>query len=416
MVNNIQMLISLCKQELDSREYSPKLKENIQNTWLELETWMNGIGHEIFTEKVGFKFCDQTFGWHDLTRPIKQQDRIGLRAIRMLTSYQKDGDFEFRTPSVIRKFSGSTGKYMDRYLAYLQDDVELKCSTISNKRRYLVLFNEYMEARKFEYFDITVELIANFYQSQSFSLASKHNCNSTLRLFLRYLFDIGVTVTDYSICIMPDNYKKSRKLPTTYEESEIKELIQAIERGSAIGKRDYLVILLAAQYGWRASDIVSFSFKQINWDKNLISLNQQKTNVSVNYPLISSVGNAIIDYLKNGRPYTKASEVIVSHEISNKGKKLNKATIHSIVSKYMRKADIKNWEIKKHGPHSLRHSLATNMLKRNISIPIISTVLGHQNTESTKIYLSIDYDQLRKCSLSVPPVRSKYFHGGEDYE
>jgi len=126
-------------------------------------------------------------------------------------------------------------------------------------------------------------------------------------------------------------------------------------------------------------------------------------------PLLSSVGNAVIDYLKNGRPDTDAQEIVVAHDTANRGKKITSSTIYSIVAKYFRAANIENWREKKHGPHSLRHSLATNLLKRNVSMPQIATVLGHQSTESTKAYLSLDIEQLRKCALPMPELGTDIF-------
>jgi integrase len=158
-------------------------------------------------------------------------------------------------------------------------------------------------------------------------------------------------------------------------------MINAIDRSSAKGKRDYLVLLLAAECGWRASDITSFSLEQIDWDKNKVSMVQQKTDIPVDFPLLASVGNAVIEYIKHGRPAGGDNVIIVNHENTHKGKKLTSPTIHSVVSNAMRTANIQNWKIKQHGSHSLRHSLATNMLKHNIAMPIISTVLGHQSTE-----------------------------------
>jgi integrase len=184
-----------------------------------------------------------------------------------------------------------------------------------------------------------------------------------------------------------------------------------VERSSATGKRDYLVLLLAAEYGWRSGDIVNFKFSQINWDKNVISFSQHKTDIPVEYPLLSSVGNAIIDYLKHGCPSTDVEKIIVSAESSKKGHPISSATVHSIVTKYMAKADIKNWKNKKHGAHSLRHSLATNMLKKNVSMPIISSVLGHQNTETAKIYLKIDMEKLHQCPLTMPVMYSPHYKG-----
>jgi integrase len=203
--------------------------------------------------------------------------------------------------------------------------------------------------------------------------------------------------------------KISEKLPTTYTDEEISRMILAVERGSSIGKRDYLVLLLASEYGWRASDITGFQFSWIDWDKNIISFNQHKTGVAVQYSLLSSVGNAIIDYLKNGRPDTKAQEIIVGHDTLKGGKKLSSPTIHSIVAKYLRAANIENWKQKKHGPHALRFSLATNMLKNNISIPIIASILGHQSTKYTKRYIALDVDQLKKCALPIPSLKTTVF-------
>jgi site-specific recombinase XerD len=211
-----------------------------------------------------------------------------------------------------------------------------------------------------------------------------------------------------------DNYRKNCKIPTTYTEKEIGNLLAAVNRSSAIGKRDYLILLLAAEYGWRVSDIVKFNFSQIDWDKNRISFSQSKTDAPAEYPLLSSVGNALIDYLKNGRPDTTVSEIIVSAESSKRGQAMNKTTIHSIVTKYMNIADIKDWRLKKHGPHSLRHSLASNMLKNNVPMPVISIALKHQNTESTKIYLTVDVERLRECPLPVPVIKTTYYRGWQE--
>ena len=248
-----------------------------------------------------------------------------------------------------------------------------------------------------------------FFSFKDYSLSSRHNSASCIRIFLRYIFDNGKTLKDNSVYVLGDNFRKGRNIPTTYEEEEIQRMISSVERSSTIGKRDYLILLLACEYGWRASDITSFCFSNIDWDNNLISFCQHKTDVPVTFPLLSSVGNAIIDYLKHARPHTDVPEIIVSLDNVNKGKPLSSPTVHSIVTKYLKKANIKDWKNKKHGPHALRHSLATNLLKNNIAMPIISTVMGHQRTETTSIYLSLDYDKLKQCALTMPVLRSPFY-------
>jgi site-specific recombinase XerD len=385
MEKEIRKLVNLCEQELTSREYTFNRHRIISTTWEDLIRWMEEREYNTFDEAIGFRYCDETFSSRNLSG-IQKKDQLPLRAIRMLISYQKEGDFEFRTPSVLRTFSGQSGQLMEAYLNHLRETVCLTESTLSNKRQYLYAFNFYLEEYEIALNDINVDRIADFYSCQNYSLASKHNCNSTLRLFLRHAFDAGMTEQDGSIHILPDSYNNQRKIPTTYQEEEIRRILEAVERASATGKRDYVILLLASEYGWRSSDIVNLRFEQIDWDSNTISLSQHKTGSTAVYPLLSSIGNAVIDYLKHGRPETEATEIIVSCETGKRGKKLSASTVHSIVTKYMRRANISHWQQKKHGPHSLRHSLATNMLKKNVSLPIISTVLGHQNTESTKVY------------------------------
>lgn len=410
MERDIKKLVNLCEQELTSREYTFNRHRIISTAWDDLVQWMKQRRLETFDETIGYQYCDETFGSRVLSG-IQKKDQVPLRAVRMLISYQKDGDFEFRTPSVQHSFAGHSGKLMEAYLDHLRETVCLAESTISNKRYYLYAFNHYLEEHELALKDVNVDSIVHFYTYQDYSLASKHNCNSTLRLFLRYAYDTGITDQDHSIHILSDSYNTQRKIPTTYQEEEIRQILDAVDRASAVGKRDYVILLLASEYGWRSSDIVNFSFDQIDWDNNAISLRQHKTGGTVVYPLLSSVGNALIDYLKHGRPVTEAQEIIVSSETVNRGKKLSTPTVHSIVSKYMRRANIRHWRQKKHGPHSLRHSLATNMLQKNIALPLISTILGHQNTESTKLYLSMDYKRLKQCALPIPELKTGIYGG-----
>lgn len=412
MVTDFKTLVSLCEDELNSREYTAIHLGRIKAEWKNLANWMNLHNYTIFSESIGFQYCDETLGTHILAEKLVHRDRIRLRAVRMLTSYQKDGDFEFRTPQVERIFHGSTGMGISLYLSYLRNVQHLSESTIRNKNQYLYEFFFYMEKNILTLDNICIEVMENFFDSMDYSLASRHNCSSTLRIYFRYAHDNGITSKDNSSFVLNDNYNRHSKIPTTYDEDEIRRIIASVERSSVTGKRDYLILLLAAEYGWRSSDIVGFRFSQIDWDKNVIGFSQHKTGMPVEYPLLSSVGNAIIDYLKHGRPVTDSEEIIVSAESAKKGRPLSTPTVHSIVTKYMHKANIKNWKNKKHGPHSLRHSLATNMLKRNVSMPIISTVLGHQDTESTKVYLKVDVEKLRQCPLSMPRIYSKHYGAG----
>ena len=409
MVKNFETLVSLCDEELRHREYLGSYYVRLVTHWDKLRAWLADQEITEFSEEVGNKYLEAVYGTHLLPVKSPVKTREGFRAIRMLISYQKCAEFEFRSPSVEYTFYGTVGKVAFDYLEYCRIERTLAQKTLDNKRLYLFDFSSYMDDGGVWFDSLSVEEMESFFKSKGYSLSSRHNCASVVRNFLRYVFETGKHDKDCSVFVLKDNYRKNSKLPTTYEEGEIRSMLNAVERASAIGKRDYLVLLLATEYGWRAKDITLFRFDQIDWDNNVIRFDQHKTEMPVEFPLLSSVGNAIIDYLKHGRPRSDAPEVIVSHMGVNLGSPLASPTIHSIVTKYLRRADIAGWTRKKHGPHAMRHSLATNLLGKNVALPIISTVMGHQRTETTSIYISVDYDRLKACALPMPPLRSPLY-------
>jgi len=405
---DIMELITVCESELIDRGYRKERCKLMRTEWGNFATWMKKQGYKALTEEIGMQYCNERFGSNTFPS-IKKSDRTYFRAIRMLISYQAYGFFEFRSPTATpKKFIGETGRMMETYLLWLTHNKKLSAGTLEEKRRHLCAFNAYMENESIPVLELKTETLTVFYELSNYTLPKKQILSIALKDFLRYIFDIGAVSKDMSYIVMPVS-KGQKKLPTTYTEEEIKRMLAAVERGSDIGKRDYLVLLLAAEFGWRASDIVNFSFSWIDWDKNTISFDQQKTGVAVRYPLLSSVGNAIVDYLKHGRPKTTVQEIIVAHDIGTRGEKLRTPTLHSIVTKYLRAANIENWKQKKHGTHALRHSLATNLLKKNASLPMIASILGHQRTETTKIYISLDIDQLKQCALPMPKLNTNVF-------
>lgn len=409
MITNFKDLLAEVDKEVRNREICSSSYICKSAQWEQLSKWMDEHGYINFNEDIGAQYCKETFGTYICLPGMSKKTIRQLRAIRMIISFQKTGSFEFRTPSKSPNYNGNLGNQISTYIKHCTDTLNLANPTVRNKEHYLCRLNGFLEERSIKLNDININLINEYYQEICPTLALRHNAGSVLRNFLKYCFDMKYLAKDLSYLILPDNYKKNSKLPTTYSEDEIKKLIQVVDRSSRIGKRDYLILLLAAEYGWRAKDIVVFSFDQINWDDNTISYSQSKTGNPVLFPLLASVGNAIIDYLKNGRPKSSSKVIILSLNRASYGEPIVSPTVHSIVSKYMRIANIPNWQNKKHGPHSLRHSLATNMLKKDIALPIISTVLGHQKTETTKVYLSVDIEKLRQCVLPMPTIRSSCY-------
>ncbi len=411
MVTELKELIRLCKDELHDREYHAHHASALTTEWDSISLWFEQHGITKFDRDSAFAYSDETIGSHIIVDGMSVSQRKKLRALRMLLSYQETGDFEFRSPSVEYDFPGFTGNIIQQYLQDERDKGRAE-KTIECKRHALCRFNKYLIGKNFDFCDLGVNEIEDYLSlTANGSLSLRHNNANHLRQLFHYLYDFGITDKDHAIFVQKDQYRKHCKLPTTYSDAEISRLISAVDRSSAIGKRDYLVLLLVSEYGWRAGDVANFKFDQIDWDRNSISFEQGKTDIPVEFPLLASIGNAIIEYLKYGRPKSDAPEIIVAHGGGKKGRPLSSPTMHSIVSRYMCEANITHWKEKKHGPHSLRHSLATNMLKKGVSMPVISTVLGHQCTETTNIYLKVDSDRLALCAIPIPSVISPLYKG-----
>lgn len=192
---------------------------------------------------------------------------------------------------------------------------------------------------------------------------------------------------------------KRERILSFYSPNEIRRLVSSVDRTTMYGKRDFAVILLAVELGIRSGDIVRLKLSDIHWEHNTIEFTQYKTKLFNQLPLLENIKYALLNYLKYSRPTNQSDLVFIG--IRNGGHQLTNTLIHQIVSKYLRKAGIDISE-RKHGPHAMRHSLASNLLHNNTPMNIIKEVLGHSNINTTRIYLNIDIDTLRTVALEVP--------------
>ncbi|MFT8709309.1 MAG: site-specific integrase [Sporolactobacillus sp.] len=371
--------------------------------WKQIKQFMLNRSLEFYESKVADEFIQNIIGegtYKELSR--KQKDFI--RCACVLTEYQTTGRVSYRCLSKIHHFEGEIGKVI---LDFLTDRKSRGMSkdTLASNRLYLHRFNDYLSSKGVLTISaLNKQQILGYINSLGFySKATIHCTLSSLRNFLRYLSAHHLPTDDLSYLVPKSSYKKENHLPTTYTQDEIEQMIQSIDRGNPKGKRDVVMILLATRLGLRASDICGLKFEHIHWETNQLQLVQKKTKEKLELPLLAEVGNALIDYLKYGRPFSDLPYVFI--HARQPYEKLEEPTLHSIVSFYLKKAGIPV-EQKKRGPHALRHSLAGLLLEKKTPISVISEVLGHASTESTKTYLRIDLETLRQCALEVNPLAS----------
>ena len=355
------------------------------------------------------KFLVGNGNYHSLSRYNKEKYRVNA----ILLEYSLYGIISCRTKHKEEELEDNFSDIINSYERYRLSK-GLSKRTIKSQMVHLKRLRNFLKEKNIN--DLSqlqnghiLDFIKTFvYYSESTTSSSL----SVLRIFLKFLNEQGYHEKDLSYLVPKDTYKSQSKLPTTYTPEEIKKMLESIDRGNPKGKRDYAMVLLCARLGLRSSDVCQLQFSEINWKKNVIVLDQKKTGNTIELPLLPEVGNAIIDYLKFGRPQSESSHVFL--KAGHWCTPLNPATLHTIVRSCLLNAGVEI-ENKKSGPHALRHSLASQLLENKSPLPVISSVLGHKSSEATKGYLRIDISALRSCALPVPPLENQYYDKLEAY-
>ncbi len=200
--------------------------------------------------------------------------------------------------------------------------------------------------------------------------------------------------------------KKNYEFLTKGEATKVKSILS--ETSSLLSNRDKAIGCLAFYTGIRSGDIVNLQFQHINWNKNEIRFNQQKTGNEIILPLTATVGNAIYDYVTIERSKSDLSFVFLSD-----GKWVTKMTqgmLYLASKKIFSAAGIRQSDERK-GLHLFRHNFVTTLLEKEVDSAIISKCLGHQSPDSINHYLDSDLVHLKECSLSIDqyPVRKEVF-------
>lgn len=271
-------------------------------------------------------------------------------------------------------------------------------NTVNTKRKKLREFFVFLEGRKIALTDVTSADISDFMVTLAgLKRVSIKVYTSVLRCFFRHLREIGIIETDLSPTVPEPKIYAEESIPETWTNEELQKLLSSIDRTGGVGKRDYAMILLATMLGMRAGDICCLKFENLDWNRKLITYTQQKTNKVNVLPILPAVGDAIIDYLKNGRIETDSKNVFVRH-INPYGEFQSSTALSENLKRYMSRAGLVVKDRK--GTHSLRHTLASCLLSDRTPLLVISGAMGHDNPITTLGYTKVDIPSLRQCSLS----------------
>lgn len=220
---------------------------------------------------------------------------------------------------------------------------------------------------------------------------------TALRSFLRFLFLRAETDVDLSRAVPMVRQWRFSGVPRYVPAADVERLLRACDRSSATGRRDHAILLLLARLGLRAGEVLALDLEDVRWREAEIVV-RGKGRVRDRLPLLADVGAALALYLKKDRPAGASRRVFVCRKAPHRGFS-HPSSVSTIVARAFARTGLAP---AMRGAHTLRHSLATAMVRRGASLAEIGEVLRHRSPATTEIYAKLDFGALRDVALPWP--------------
>ena len=225
----------------------------------------------------------------------------------------------------------------------------------------------------------------------------KTMCRS-LRVFLRYLHHRGLTPVALAGCVPSVRRWKLASLPNYLPAAQVKQVLDSCDRATAIGRRDYAILILLAKLGLRAGEVATLTLDDIDWRAGEIHIHA-KGRQRARMPMPPNVGAAIVAYLRNDRPKSSCRRLFLRTSAPLVGFESSRA-ITAIAKTALDRAGINGCAHR--GAHVFRHSLAMELQRAGASLSEIGQLLGHRSHDTTRIYAKVDIEALRTLGLPWP--------------
>lgn len=223
---------------------------------------------------------------------------------------------------------------------------------------------------------------------------------ATIRSFLQFQHQRGALPKPLHELIGTVQTYREECLPQPMPWPVVRQLLKKIDRSTPLGLRDYAVLLLAATFGLRRSEVVALKLEDIDWRARTLRISQLKTHQQLALPLTDEAGAALADYLQLARPRSAYRQVFLRHRppvvpmpVWMANRSLNCAAYRAGV-----KLPTPHF-------HSLRHAVALRLLHHGAGLKSIGDLLGHRHPNTTSGYLRLATEDLRSLALPVPHIR-----------
>ena len=307
----------------------------------------------------------------------------------------------------VNRSTGMTDYYsgiIDRMLSFPEWDGKYAHGI----RRYAMPFFKWLAGNQIASISEVDESVIRKYMTESakrLRLNSIPHINRGLRQTFYFLKEEGLVDQDYSFVFslpLPKEHRVRKPIP----HEEIAAILESIDQSTPQGKRDYAMILTGVVTGLRSVDIRELKFENIDWINGEIRISQTKTGKALALPLTKDVGEAVKNYILDGRPDSSSEYIFLRTYAPHP--KLTTSAIYNVFNKYRFALGLPRC-----GFHDLRRALGTSLVTTGTSVTTVAQVLGHRNLESTKQYINLDVEHLRGVGLGLEGFMPKE-EGDED--
>ncbi|MBT7698004.1 MAG: tyrosine-type recombinase/integrase [Desulfobacterales bacterium] len=404
----IEELTEQVGKHLIQLRYSKSSISHYRGVW---RRFLEYSDEQYFSEELAMRYLKDCCSIPETRYPDKlpHKLRVEFRAIRVLYDYERFGQiFSRRMMSPKVKWPIKYRKVVDSFFEHCKKR-SLSPGWMRRQKLVMKSFSQFLDREKIQSCEMINSVsITEFIATQVGYTSNTMSTNfSHLKAFLRYLYLNKHNKTDLTACLPRIKHVVRKQVPSIWTKEEAERLLAAVDKGNPCGKRDYAMLLLIVRLGLRISDVRSLQLSNLKWDLGSVEFNQIKTGHALSLPLLEDVGWAIIDYLKHGRPISDSQNVFIKHIAPFTAFSSNN-NLHYLINKYLIRAKIEVPAEKSHGMHSLRHTLASELLQQHVSLPIIAEILGHRDINTTANYLRVDVSLLKQCALNVEVQHEEY--------
>ena len=289
-------------------------------------------------------------------------------------------------------------KQVKSFLEFIENDKKLSSNTLQSYRRDIVQLEEYLDSENIAYNKVTKEDVENYIEHLK-EIGKKTSTISrniaSIRSFYQYLVRVKKIKKDPTEGIQSPKIEK--KAPSILSSEEVELLLEQPKNVDLKGIRDKAMLEFAYATGMKVTEIISLNIEDVNVNEAYVVCNSgfKKRNI----PLGSISLKALVEYMKNARPYLIKDEKEKALFVNINGKRLTRQGFWKIVKYYKEQAHI----TKDITPHVLRHSFATHLLQNGADLKSIQTMLGHSDISSTQVYMQFQDDTIKNIYHKAHP-------------